>query len=114
MANVIPIDKIKKSAIKEIQIVGIIKDIRITKNGHKLIEIEDETGCATAIVIKENREVFCMAGEVIIDEILGLKCTLSKNGDLLVVQNIIFPDISIQNEQRRSEIPLCAAFVSDI
>lgn len=114
LANVIPIDKIKKSGIKEIQIVGIIKEIRTTKNGHKLIEIEDETGCANAIVIKENREVFSIAGEVIIDEILGIKCTLSKNGDLLVVQNIIFPDISMQNEQRRSEIPLCAAFVSDI
>lgn len=114
MANVIPINRIKKSGIKEIQIVGIIKDIRTTKNGHKLIEIEDETGCATAIVIKENREVFSLAGEVIIDEILGIKCTLSKNGDLLLVTNIIFPDISIQNERRKSEIPLCAAFVSDI
>jgi DNA polymerase II small subunit len=114
MANVIPINRIKKSGIKEIQIVGIIKDIRTTKNGHKLIEIEDETGCATAIVIKENREVFSLAGEVIIDEILGIKCTLSKNGDLLLIQNIIFPDISIQNERRKSEIPLCTAFVSDI
>ena len=114
MANVIPINRIKKSGIKEIQIVGIIKDIRTTKNGHKLIEIEDETGCATAIVIKENRDVFSLAGEIIIDEILGIKCTLSKNGDLLLVKNIIFPDISIQNERRKSEIPLCAAFVSDI
>jgi len=114
MANVIPINRIKKSGIKEIQIVGIIKDIRNTKNGHKFIEIEDETGCASAIVIKDNREVFSLAGEIIIDEILGMKCTLSKDGDLLVVQNIVFPDISIQNERRKSEIPLCAAFASDI
>lgn len=114
MANVIPINRIKKSGIKEIQIVGIIKDTRNTKNGHKLIEIEDETGCAAAIVIKDNREVFSLAGEIIIDEIIGMKCTLSKDGDLLVVQNIIFPDISIQNERRKSEIPLCAAFASDI
>jgi len=114
MANVIPINRIKRSAIKEIQIVGIIKDVRTTKNGHKLIEMEDETDTAAAIVLKDNREATQMANGIILDEIVGMKCQLSKNGDLLVVQSIVFPDISIQNEQHRSEVPVCAAFLSDI
>jgi len=114
MANVIPINRIKRSAIKEIQIVGIIKDIRTTKNGHKLVEIEDETDTAAAIVLKDNREATQMANGIILDEILGMKCQLSKEGDLLVVQSIVFPDISIQNEPHRSEVPVCAAFLSDI
>jgi DNA polymerase II small subunit len=114
MANVIPINRIKRSGIKDIQIVGIIKDVRTTKNGHKLIEIEDETGTAAAIVLKDNREVTQMASGIILDEILGMKCQLSKDGDLLVVQSIVFPDISIQNERHRSEVPVCAAFLSDI
>jgi DNA polymerase II small subunit len=114
MANVIPINRIKRSGIKDIQIVGIIKDVRTTKNGHKLIEIEDETGTAAAIVLKDNREVTQMASGIILDEILGMKCQLSKDGDLLLVQSIVFPDISIQNERHRSEVPVCAAFLSDI
>ncbi len=114
MANVIPINRIKRSGIKDIQIVGIIKDVRTTKNGHKLIEIEDETGTAAAIILKDNREVTQMASGIILDEILGMKCQLSKDGDLLVVQSIVFPDISIQNEMHRSEVPVCAAFLSDI
>jgi DNA polymerase II small subunit len=114
MANVIPINRIKRSGIKDIQIVGIIKDVRTTKNGHKLIEIEDETGAAAAIALKDNREATQMASEIILDEILGMKCQLSKDGDLLVVQSIVFPDISIQNERHRSEVPVCAAFLSDI
>jgi len=114
MANVIPINRIKRSGIKDIQIVGIIKDVRTTKNGHKLIEIEDETGAAAAISLKDNREATQMASEIILDEILGIKCQLSKDGDLLVVQSIVFPDISIQNERHRSEVPVCAAFLSDI
>jgi len=114
MANVIPINRIKRSGIKEIQIVGIIKDVRTTKNGHKLVEIEDETDTAAAIVLKDNREATQMANGIILDEILGMKCQLSKEGDLLVVHSIVFPDISIQNEQHRSEVPVCAAFLSDI
>jgi len=114
MANVMPINRIKRSGVKDIQIVGIIEDVRTTKNGHKLIEIEDDTGTATAIVLKDNREATQMASEVILDEILGLKCQLSKDGDLLLVQSIVFPDISIQNERHRSEVPVCAAFLSDI
>jgi len=114
MANVIPINRIKRSGIKDIQIIGIIKDVRTTKNGHKLIEIEDETGTAAAIILKDNREVTQMASGIILDEILGMKCQLSKDGDLLLVQSIVFPDISIQNERHRSEVPVCAAFLSDI
>ncbi|HDQ16119.1 MAG TPA: DNA polymerase II small subunit, partial [Bacteroidetes bacterium] len=30
------------------------------------------------------------------------------------VKNIVYPDISIQNEHHKSDVPLCAAFLSDI
>lgn len=114
MTNIIPINRIKNSNLKEIQIVGIIKDIRTTKNGHKLIEVEDETGSVVAIALKNNREVNALSNEIILDEILGLRCQLSKDGDLLVVNNIIYPDVSIQNQKHKSQVPVCAAFLSDI
>ena len=114
MANVIPINRIKRSGVKDIQIIGIIEEVRTTKNGHKLIEIEDETGTATAIVLKDNREATHMASGIILDEILGMKCQLSKDGDLLIVQSIVFPDVSIQNGKHRSKVPVCVAFLSDI
>jgi len=114
MANVIPINKVKKSGIKEIQIVGIVNEVRTTQNGHKLIEIEDDTGSFTSISLKNNRETFQMANEVVLDEVVGIKGQLSKNGDILVVQNIIFPDISIQNERHKTNIPICTAFLADI
>ena len=114
IANVIPINRIKKSNIRELQIIGIVKDVRTTKNGHRLIEIEDETGTATAIALKNSPGTLDMANEVILDEIIGIKGQLSKNGDLIVIKSIVFPDISIQNEKHKSDIPICAAFLSDI
>ncbi len=114
IANIIPINKINKSNAKTIQIIGIIKEIRTTQNGHKLIEIEDETGSAFAIAIKNDRDVFQIARELVLDEVVGIIGQLSKNGDLLVIQNIVYPDISIQNSRHKSEDPICAAFLSDI
>ncbi|MCK4347636.1 MAG: DNA-directed DNA polymerase II small subunit, partial [Thermoplasmatales archaeon] len=114
MANVVPINRIKKSGVKEIQIVGIIDEVRTTQNGHRLIEIEDETGSFASIALKNNREAFQMANEIVLDEVVGIKGQLSKNGDLLVIQNIIFPDVSIQKERHKSDVPICAAFLSDI
>jgi len=114
MANAIPINRIKKNSMKEVQLVGIIKDIRTTKNGHRLVELEDETDVATCIALKNNRDVMQMANEIVYDEIIGIKGQLSKNGDLIVIQNIFFPDISMQNGRHKAEMPVCTAFLSDI
>jgi len=114
MINVMPINRIKNGAMREVQIVGIVKDVRTTVNGHRLIEIEDETNVATCIALKNNHETLHMAGEVVLDEIIGIKGQLSKNGDLVVIHSIVFPEVSIQHEKHKSEVPVFVAFLSDI
>jgi len=114
LKNTIPINRIKKTGLKEIQIVGIVKEVRNTKNGHRLIIIEDETDEAVCIALKQNRDSYQIAQETILDEIIGINGQLSKNGDLVVINNIVYPDISITNERHKSEDPVHAAFLSDI
>ncbi len=114
LANAIPINRVNKSGIKDVQIVGIVKDVRTTSNGHRLIELEDETDIATCIALKNNREILNMANEIVLDEVIGIRGQLSKNGDLIVISSVVYPDISIQNERHKAEVPLYAAFLSDI
>ena len=114
LANTIDIKRIKKSNIKELNLIGMVRDIRYTKNGHRLIELEDETGIATCIALNTNKEVFDLALDLVLDEVIGIKGQLSKQGDLIIVNNIVFPDISIQNGRNKAEIPVCVAFLSDI
>ena len=114
LANALPINRIGKNDIKEVQMIGIVKDVRTTVNGHRLIELEDESGVATCIALKNNRNLMVPAKEVLYDEIIGVTGQISKNGDLVVIQNIVFPDISMQNGRHKSEISICAAFLSDI
>ncbi len=114
LANAIPINRVNKSGIKDVQIVGIVKDVRTTSNGHRLIELEDESDIATCIALKNNREILNMANEVVLDEVIGIRGQLSKNGDLVVIRSVVFPDISIQNERHKADVPLYAAFLSDV
>ncbi len=114
IANAIPIKKAIRSGIKEVNIVGIVKEVRTTTNGHRLIELEDETDIATCIALKNNRDILQLANEIVLDEIVGINGQISRNGDLIVIRNIVYPDISIQNERHRSEVQLFTAFLSDI
>ncbi len=114
MANVVPINRLNKNGVKEIQIVGIVKEVRNTTNGHRLIELEDDTGVAVCIALKHEREAILLSKEVVLDEIVGIKAQLSKNGDLLIVKNVVFPDVSIQKNHNRAQVPVYAAFLSDI
>ena len=114
MANVIPINRVKRSNAKEVQLIGIVKDVRTTVNGHRLIELEDETGVATCIALKNSHDVLQMANEIVFDEIIGISGQLSKNGDLIIIKSVVFPDIRIQNDRHKSEVPVFAAFLSDI
>ena len=110
----IPINRIRKT-MTDVQLIGIVKNVKTTqKNGHRLIEIEDDTGSVTLMAPKNNKEISQLANEVMLDEVIGIVGKISKNGDLIIVQNIIYPDIKLHHEHKRIDSPLCVAFLSDV
>ena len=113
ISKFIPINRIRK-IMSDVQLIGIVKNIKTTHNGHRLIEIEDETGSATIMALKNNIELNQIANEIMLDEVIGIVGKMSKNSDLIIAQNIIYPDIKLHRECKRTEPPLCVAFLSDI
>ena len=113
IAQFIPINRIRKT-MTDIQLIGIVKDVKTTKNGHRFIEIEDDTGSVKLMALKGNTDIFQLASEVLLDEVIGIVGKISKNGDLIIIQNIIYPDIKLQHERKKIESPLCVAFLSDV
>jgi DNA polymerase II small subunit len=109
----IPIDRIRKT-MTDVQLIGIVKTVKTTHNGHRLIEIEDDTGSATLMALKTNTETMQQASEIMLDEVIGVVGKISKNGDLIIIQNIIYPDIKMHHERKHTESPLCVAFLSDV
>ncbi len=113
ISQFIPISRIRKTMV-DVQLIGIVKNVKTTHNGHRLIEIEDDTGSATLIALKSNTEIMQLANEVMLDEVIGVVGKISKNKDLIIVQNIIYPDIKMHQDRKRIESPLCVAFLSDV
>lgn len=101
--------KIATSLDDVVKIVGMVNDIRNTKNNHKLIEIEDETGDATVLIHNENHEVFEQAERIVKDEVIGV--VGSRKGSLIMASELINPGVPRIDEKSMN---FGTVFLSDI
>ena len=115
LRNAVPVERVKPGQ-QEVQIIGMVVELATTKNGHKRIQVEDETGAITALVKGDDRPLMAMADSLVQDEVVCLVGQASSKGDLLFLESIVRPDIPLpdNNQKVRSDAPLMAAFLSDI
>ncbi len=113
-----PIESLKRTNLdsrEEISIIGMVLDIRTTANGHRLIELEDDTGTSRVLVHKEkDKELFELARNLLLDEVIGVTGTLSSDGNILFANRIIWPDIPHTKSALECERRGKAVFISDI
>lgn len=115
LRNAIPIDRVKAGG-QDIQVIGMVVDSMTTKNGHRRIQIEDETGMITALVRADDRPLLAMAQSLLPDEVIGVVGSASGKGDMLWTNAILRPDIPMPTEDKKSgaDVPVMAAFLSDV
>jgi len=109
--NPVSINRLEgKANERDVFIIGIISKMDVSKNGHRILEVEDPTGSMTAIIMKDKN-----VGEdnLIFDEIVAFKGGVS-NGTLFV-DAIIFPEIPVvNNTDKKVDDPVSSVFISDI
>ncbi|MDE1859041.1 MAG: DNA-directed DNA polymerase II small subunit, partial [Candidatus Micrarchaeota archaeon] len=110
------IDAIKQYASgKEVTVVGMVYDKIITKNGHVLITLEDETGSAKILFAKQDKRIanslFENSNRIIVDEVIAVRGKLS--GSLLIASELVYPDIPVHN-RKATEEDVAIAFMSDV
>ncbi|MFA6023066.1 MAG: hypothetical protein WC781_03185 [Candidatus Pacearchaeota archaeon] len=109
LENLVSINRIEEN--KACSIIAMIYDKKVTKNDNVLLEIEDLTGRTTALINKARFEVYEKSKEIILDEVIGLKVSGSK--EIVFVNDIVFPDVRLI-EKKRAKTDEWAAFISDI
>lgn len=82
-----PIQNIENNDV--VNIIGMVNDVKYTKNNHKLILVEDETGEAMVLVHNENHSLFEDAERVVKDEVLGVVGT--RKNSLILASQLINP-----------------------
>ena len=93
---------------RNISVIIMINSITTSKNGHTILEVEDNTSQTTAIIMKDKNIGQNM---LICDEVVGLVGSLS-NGTLFV-NEIIYPSIPSTFRKNYTMDPVRAVFISD-
>ncbi len=103
---------------RDIGVIGMVYEKTVTKNGHVMFSIEDETGTGKVLLIKaertsrkEKHELFDFASKIVNDEVIAIKGRISS--PFLIADGVIWPDIPIR-QIKKTEDDIAIAFASDI
>ncbi|MEM3852084.1 MAG: DNA-directed DNA polymerase II small subunit [Methanomassiliicoccales archaeon] len=108
MVGAIPIEKAIQ-VDREVRVIGIVNSIRNTRNGNKVLEIEDEDERCNVYLINE------MAKESVLkDEVIGVRGRMSQERKAIIASAIIRPDIAYDRTIEKSDSASEIAFLSDI
>ncbi len=103
---------------RDISLIGMVYDKIITKKGHIMVTIEDNTGNAKVLFLrpektsrKEMHQLFDFASKIVNDEVIAIKGRISS--PFLIANAIIWPDVPIR-PPKRTEEEMAIAFTSDV
>jgi DNA polymerase II small subunit len=110
LSGLLPIARVKKVQ-RDIRFVGIVNDIKTTKNGHTLLDLEDEEDKIQVLIMKGSRK---SSESFVKDEVLGVTGSMSKDGEIVVAKEIIQPEVPLSSGLIPNGSESVVAFVSDI
>ncbi len=113
LKNPISINRLSnKNRGEPVSIIGVVGDKKITKNGNITLTIEDPTGSILVLITKDKLDLFSIAKNLVPDEVIGINGSYGSN--LLFGNEILFPDIPLNKEFKKSKDETYAVFISDI
>ena len=92
-----------------LNLILMVKEIRTTKNGHKFIEFEDDTGSISILFSNKNEELFADAEKLVRAAVVGV--IANKDGDFVIANQLIYPDVTRIEEK---EMDFGIVFLSDV
>ena len=76
-----------------LSLILMVREIRSSKNGHKIVEFEDDTGTISILFSNKNEELFAEAEKLVRDEVVGVIANKSDDSGFAFGQQIINPGV---------------------
>ncbi|WP_407424443.1 DNA-directed DNA polymerase II small subunit [Methanobrevibacter sp.] len=92
-----------------LNLILMVKEIRSTKNGHRFVEFEDDTGSISILFSNKNEELFAEAEKLVKDEVVGV--IANKDNDFVIANQLIYPGVTRIQEK---EMDFGVVFLSDV
>jgi len=93
--------------------IGLVNDVRSTKSGHWLVELEDTTGTFPALVMKD-KGLADIVDEILLDACLAVEGTLADDAGILFADSLHFPDVPRTHSPGGADRHVQAALISDV
>ncbi|MFC7187688.1 DNA-directed DNA polymerase II small subunit [Halorubrum yunnanense] len=93
--------------------IGLVNDVRSTKSGHWLVELEDTTGTFPALVMKD-KGLADLVDEILMDECVAVEGTLADDSGILFADSLHFPDVPRTHRTGAADRHVQAALISDV
>ncbi len=113
--NIVAINRLSKKAEREsVAAIGMISEVRETTNGHIMFTLEDDTGFMKVLISanSQNKELIKASKSLTVDEVIGITGTMGRN--IIFANSIIFPDVPLSKELKKSPVDDYAIFIGDI
>ena len=96
---------------ESLSMILMVKEIRSSKNGHKIVEFEDDTGNISVLFSQNNEELFSQAEKLVRDEVVGVIANKSSDNHFAFGQQLINPGVLTIPEK---EMDFGIVFLSDV
>ncbi|WP_224333350.1 DNA-directed DNA polymerase II small subunit [Haloprofundus halobius] len=97
----------------EVDLIGLVNDVRSTASGHWLVELEDTTGTFPCLVMKD-KGIAENVAELLMDECVAIQGTLSDDSGIVFVDTLHFPDVPRTFKPKTADRHVQAALISDV
>ena len=104
--NSVSISNLKKIKSENVEVIGMVKDVRETQNGNVLVELEDNTDSIRFIATGKLKDT---ALELMGDEVIGVSGVL--RGNNIIADRIVFPDVPLNGNKKKKDFSI--VFISD-
>ncbi|MBU0460796.1 MAG: DNA-directed DNA polymerase II small subunit [Nanoarchaeota archaeon] len=101
-----------KKEREQVSVIGAVYEIKETRNGNIILTLEDPTGLMKVLISKSKKELYKSAKDLVNDEVIGVS---GASGDKIIfADKIIWPEIPINNNLKKSVKEEYAIFLSDL
>lgn len=113
VANNVRIKDVARAG-KDVQLIGLVKEKSRRPTGHRFLTLEDSTGEVDILVPGDKPELQGSFDSLLQDEVIGIVGHPTRDGGLVLAEQILRPDLPYQQDRPRPEGNLYVGFLGDV
>lgn len=111
--NAKPLERLARTSRgKDFDAIVMVQKKWLSKNGHLAFVLEDLDEEVIGIILKDNKETFAQAKNVLLDDVIGVKAKVA-NDKMIIIEEIFWPDIPLRKPRHASR-PLDLVVTGDL